>query len=82
MGLITGLLTLPLAPVRAVAWTCDRLIDAAEREYLDPAAVRAELADLYRAYDAGLIGEDEFQRHEDAILDRLEAGTSDAGGQR
>lgn len=73
MGLITGLLTLPLAPVRATAWTFDKLIDAAEREYLDPAAARAELADLYRAYDAGLIEEEEFQRHEEAILDRFEA---------
>ncbi|MQA98411.1 MAG: gas vesicle protein [Streptosporangiales bacterium] len=73
MGLITGLLTLPLAPVRAAAWTFDRLIDAAERERLDPAVVRAELAELYRGYDEGLIGEEEFQRREDEILARFDA---------
>lgn len=29
MGLITGLLTLPLAPVRGVVWVAEKLSDAA-----------------------------------------------------
>lgn len=73
MELITGLLTLPLAPIRAVAWTLDRLIDAAERERYALASIRAELADLHRRYEAGLVSEEEFQRREETILNRLEA---------
>ena len=33
MGLITGLITLPLAPVRATAWLGERLLEQAEAEY-------------------------------------------------
>ncbi|NUV38641.1 gas vesicle protein GvpG, partial [Streptomyces sp. KAI-27] len=36
MGLLTGLLTLPLAPARGVAWIADRLEETAERETADP----------------------------------------------
>ena len=32
MGLITGLLTLPLAPVRATGWIAERLLEQAEGE--------------------------------------------------
>lgn len=37
MGLFTQLVTLPLAPVRGVVWTVDRVLEAAEKEYYDPA---------------------------------------------
>ncbi|MGO4759259.1 gas vesicle protein GvpG, partial [Streptomyces sp. 2MCAF27] len=36
MGLITGLLTLPLAPVRGVAWIAEQLRQEALRELYDP----------------------------------------------
>ncbi|MBB1245631.1 gas vesicle protein GvpG [Streptomyces durbertensis] len=72
MGLITGILTLPLAPVRGTAWVLDQVVLAAEREYYDPAPVRAELAALERALTEGRIEEDEFDRREDELLDRLE----------
>ena len=38
MGLITGLLTLPLAPVRGTAWIAERLLEQAERELYDERA--------------------------------------------
>ena len=37
MGLLTGLLTLPLAPVRGTVWIAERLLEEAERELSDPA---------------------------------------------
>ncbi|MEV0844369.1 gas vesicle protein GvpG [Streptomyces sp. NPDC049954] len=76
MGLLTGLLTLPLAPVRGVSWIADRLVDAAEQEHSDPAVVRARLAALNRAYDEGEIGTEQFETAEEELLDLLEGVTA------
>ncbi|MGI5348912.1 gas vesicle protein GvpG [Streptomyces sp. CA-250714] len=76
MGLFSGVLLLPLAPVRGVEWVADRLLEAAERELCDPATLRARLAELNRAYEAGEISEEEFEREEDRLLDQLEQGAS------
>ncbi|NKI41946.1 gas vesicle protein GvpG [Streptomyces physcomitrii] len=72
MGLLTSILTLPLAPVRGTTWVLDQVILAAEREYYDPAVVRRQLADLEGELTNGLIDDEEFDRREDALLDRLE----------
>ncbi|GGV13562.1 hypothetical protein GCM10010182_37770 [Actinomadura cremea] len=71
MGLITQVLTLPLAPVRGVGWVLDQVVQTAEEEYYDPAPVRAELRELEQALLEGRIDEDEFDRREDELLDRL-----------
>ncbi|MFE5401948.1 gas vesicle protein GvpG [Streptomyces sp. NPDC056580] len=75
MGLLTALLTAPLAPVRGVVWVADQLAEAADREVNDPASVRARLAALNRALEDGEIGLADFEREEDRLLDLLEAGT-------
>ncbi|MFF2362762.1 gas vesicle protein GvpG [Streptomyces sp. NPDC058122] len=72
MGLFTQLVTLPLAPVRGVAWVMDRVLEAAEDEYYDPAPIRLQLADLERQLNAGEIDEETFDRVEDQLLDRLD----------
>lgn len=73
MGLITGLLTLPLAPVRGVVWVAEKLEDAAERELHDPGVLRAQLALLNREFEDGDISLEEFEREEERLLDRLHA---------
>jgi hypothetical protein len=72
MGLITQVLTLPLAPVRGTFWVLDQVVLAAEREYYDPDPVRKELADLENELLSNGISEEEFDRREDELLDRLE----------
>lgn len=72
MGLLSGVLLLPLAPVRGVVWISDRLIDAAEAELYDPAVIRERLAELNRALDDGEIDLARFEREEDRLLDILE----------
>ncbi|MEU8925263.1 gas vesicle protein GvpG [Kitasatospora sp. NPDC048545] len=72
MGLITQILTLPLAPVRGTVWVLERVIETAENEYYDPAPVQQELAALERALLAGEIDEETFDRREDELLDRLD----------
>ncbi|MGW2346466.1 gas vesicle protein GvpG [Streptomyces sp. NPDC001661] len=72
MGLISELLLLPLAPVRGSLWAVEQVLAEAERQYYDPAAVRAELARLEEQLVSGEIDQDTFDRVEDELLDRLE----------
>lgn len=72
MGLLTQILTFPLAPVRGTLWVLERVVETAENEYYDPAPVERELADLEKALLAGQIDEETFDRREDELLDRLD----------
>ena len=81
MGLITGLLTLPLAPVRGTVWLAERLQEQAENELYDENAIRAQLMEIEEARDAGDISEEEATLAEDALVERLIAARA-MGGQR
>lgn len=72
MGLIGEVLLLPFAPVRGSAWVMRQVLNEAERIYYDPATVRKELARLEEQLEAGEIDEEEFDRREDELLERLE----------
>ena len=71
MGLITGLLTLPLAPVRGTVWLAERIQEQAEAEFYDENVIRAQLMDIEAAREAGEIGEEEATQAEDQLLERL-----------
>ena len=71
MGLIGGLLTLPLAPVRGLAWVFEQVVDEAEAQLHDPARIRRELADAEAALERGEIDEDTYEEIERELLDRL-----------
>ncbi|WP_435605124.1 gas vesicle protein GvpG [Streptomyces ardesiacus] len=72
MGLVSGLLLLPLAPVRGTAWIADHLLQEARRQAHDPRAVEARLAALNRALDEGTVDEAAFEREEERLLTLLE----------
>ncbi|MEV0600425.1 gas vesicle protein GvpG [Streptomyces sp. NPDC050315] len=72
MGLVSGLLLLPLAPVRGTIWVADHLLQEALRQAHDPRAVQARLAALNRALDEGAIDEATFEREEERLLAILE----------
>ena len=80
MGLIGEVLLLPFAPVRGSAWVIRQVLDEAERLYYDPATVRAELAQLEQRLEEGEIDDEEFDRMEDELLDRLEIGLRGGAG--
>lgn len=82
MGLLTGILTLPLAPLRTTIWVAEQVRDAAEAEYYDPAPVQQALTELERALLDGRIDEDEYDRREDELLDRLDEITAWRQGSR
>ncbi|WP_306187846.1 MULTISPECIES: gas vesicle protein GvpG [unclassified Streptomyces] len=74
MGLISEVLLLPFAPARGSGWVIKQVLREAERVYYDPATVQAELARLEERLEAGEITEEEFDRQEDELLDRLAVG--------
>lgn len=74
MGLVTGLLTLPLAPVRGTMWLAERLLEEAERELDDPQAIEAQLLDAEARFERGEISEEEYELLEDALMRRLTPG--------
>ncbi len=80
MGLIGEVVLLPFAPVRGSAWVIRQVLEEAERLYYDPATVRAELAELEEQLTSGEIDEDEFDRREDELLDRLEIALAHGTG--
>jgi hypothetical protein len=55
MGLLTGLLTLPLAPVRGTVWIAERLLEEAERELNDPRVVEQRLLEAEERFERGEI---------------------------
>jgi len=77
VGLFTGLLTFPLAPVRGTVWIAERLLEEAERELNDPAAIERRLAEAEAAHERGELSDDELADVEDELLRRL---TGQQGG--
>lgn len=71
MGLFLGLLTLPLAPVRGVAWVGEQVQTLAEQEYTGPGAVSRQLADIETAWAAGEITDEHREELEQQVLDEL-----------
>ena len=71
MGLITGLLTLPLAPVRGVVALAQVLEAEAEGQLNDESSIMARLAELEAARETGEYSEDEVEAAENALVERL-----------
>ena len=60
MGLLIGLLTLPVSgPIRGTIWVAEQVRAAAERSWFDEAAIRREIDD------------EEHEEAADALIDRL-----------
>jgi Gas vesicle protein G len=80
MGLVTGLLTLPLAPVRGVVWVAERVYEQAERQSDDSALIRRRLMEVQAAREAGTMSEAEAAEQEAVLFQRLWETRRGAGG--
>lgn len=78
MGFLTGILLLPLAPLRGTIWLAERLAEVAEREADDEATFRRLLVEAEIAFESGELTEAEYEQVEDELLERLELAR--AGG--
>ena len=71
MGLISGLLTLPLAPVRGTVWLAEKIQEQAENELYDESAIRTGLAELEHARESGELADEEIDAAENELIERL-----------
>jgi Gas vesicle protein G len=71
MGLFSGLLLLPVAPVRGVGWIVDVLAEEAERELESRESPQRALADLEAARANGEISEEDAEALEAQLLERV-----------
>jgi hypothetical protein len=76
MGLLTGLLTFPLAPLRGTVAVAEQVLKQAEEVYYDPATIRRELEEVERLREAGEIDDEEATAWEDQLIERLIEGRS------
>jgi hypothetical protein len=79
MGLLTGLLTLPIAPLRGTVAIAEQVLKQAEEIYYDPATVRAELERVDQLRADGEIDEDEAAAWEEELIERLMIGQGRSG---
>jgi hypothetical protein len=71
MGLITGILGLPLAPLRGVAAVAEQVLEQAEEEFYDPGRIREQLEEVQRLRDDGSLTDEEAIMWEDELIERL-----------
>jgi hypothetical protein len=71
VGLITGLLTLPLAPVRGISWIAEVLAEEADREMAEAASPERALAELEAARATGEISEEDAVQLEAQLVDEM-----------
>lgn len=71
MGLLK-LLTFPVSgPVSAGGWLLRTVLDEAERQYFDEAAIAEQIAEVERRFEAGDIDAESFEHLHEALLQRL-----------
>jgi len=73
MGLFKELALLPLAPVRGTAWVAEQIAEEAERQLYDEDSIQRELVQLQLDHDRGLVDDEERERMERDLFDRLAA---------
>jgi hypothetical protein len=71
MGLLTGLLTLPLAPIRGTVWIAEQIAEQAARELDEGRTIRRQLAEAELSYERGELTVEELEEIEDELLERL-----------
>ncbi len=72
VGLVTGIVSLPLLPLKGVIWVAERIQEEAEAQYYDPVRIRAQLDEIEKSVRNGTLSEEEGEELEDELLDRLQ----------
>jgi len=61
-----------LAPLKGVVWIAKQIEEQAEKEFMDDEKVKHDLTELYMMLETGRITEEEFERKEEELVERLE----------
>ncbi|MFE7743639.1 gas vesicle protein GvpG [Nocardia sp. NPDC057455] len=70
-GVVSSILSLPVAPVRGVIWLGELIQDQVDQKMHDPALMRRELEEIDAAAAAGQLSEEERKHAQQAVLDRM-----------
>ena len=71
MGLISGILGLPMAPLRGVLAAAEQVRRQAEDDFYDPVAIRQQLEEVQRLREEGSLSEEDATMWEDELVERL-----------
>ena len=82
MGLVTSLLTLPLAPVKGVMWLGEVIQEQVEQQMHDPANMRRELEQIEEARQSGELTQEQMDDAQQAVLNRMMAPDASAANRR
>jgi uncharacterized membrane protein len=75
------ILTSPVSgPFRMVAWIGGAIRDAVDSKMNDPAEIKRALAALEQQLEAGSISEQDYERMEMELIERLQASVRHASG--
>jgi hypothetical protein len=74
MGLITGLLGLPVAPLRGTVRIGELVMEQAEETFYDPAVIRRQLEEVAVAREEGQLSTAEADWWEEELIARLMEG--------
>ena len=78
-GVVTGLVTWPLAPVRGAVWVAEQVQAEAERQWYDPARIQRELDEVAARRAAGDLSDQDADLLEEELVQRLIDGQADHG---
>lgn len=71
MGLLKEIALLPLAPVRGTAWVAEQLAEEADRRLYSEDNIKRELLEVELAHEDGAISDEERDRFESNLMQRL-----------
>lgn len=74
MGLLTGLLTLPIAPLRGTVAVAEQILQQAEETFYDPATIRSQLERVEELRQEGQLTDEEAAAWEDELIERMMTG--------
>jgi hypothetical protein len=74
MGILTGLLGLPFAPVRGTIAIGEQILRQAEDTYYDPAIIRRQMETVEQLHEDGSLSDAEAAWWEAELLQRLIEG--------
>ena len=81
MGLISGLVLLPVAPVRGVLWVAEKITEEVDRQYYGEGAIVKELRKVDQARRSGELDAEEAAKREEELIQRRLSATGRAGPQ-
>ncbi|MBF6184099.1 MULTISPECIES: gas vesicle protein GvpG [Nocardia] len=71
MGVLSSVLTLPLAPLRGVLWVAEIIAEQVDQELYHPASVRRDLERVDEAAAAGELSDEQRAQAQQEVLDRM-----------